>query len=209
VLDVLEKAYLSVDRHLGIRAPRPITVVIYDPAIFEAEFSGLFKFPAAGFYGGRIHIRGDTVLTDRLTAVLHHELVHATFDAVAPNLILPAWLNEGSAEWIEARTAGKRRLYPRERAYLARVATEGQLYSLAQLSAPSFGHLGPDAARLAYLQSYATVEYLTRKYDEQYFRELIDDLSRSQNLERAIRRSYRKDYPALEREIQEALASGR
>jgi hypothetical protein len=209
VLDTLEKAYKSVDRQLGIRAPRPITVVIYDPVVFEAEFSGLFRFPAAGFYGGRIHIRGDTVLTDRLVAVLHHELVHATYDGVAPNLILPAWLNEGTAEWVEARSMGKRGPHSGERAFLAQVASQGQLFSLAQMSAPSFGQLGPRGAQLAYVQSYATIDYLTRKHGERSIRELIDDLMRSRNLERSVRRTYREDIDELEREIHQAFASGR
>ena len=109
-LAALEQAYDQLDLLVGLRPERPITVVIYDPAIFDARFAGLFRFPAAGFYGDAIHIRGDTVVSDRLVSVLHHELVHAALGESAPSHAVPAWFNEGLSEWFEARALGKRGL---------------------------------------------------------------------------------------------------
>ena len=108
VLDELERAYDELERWLGLRPQRQIAVVVYDPARFDAAFAGRFRFPAAGFYEGVIRVRGDTRLTDKLARVLHHEIVHAALDAAAPTLWLPGWVNEGAAEWFEARTAGQR-----------------------------------------------------------------------------------------------------
>ena len=110
VLRELEGAYELLGHLLDLRPNRKLSVSIWDPALFDARFAGLFRFPAAGFYGGSIQIRGGERVTVSLVQVLHHELVHAALDAEAPNLVLPAWLNEGLAEWFESRSIGKRTL---------------------------------------------------------------------------------------------------
>jgi hypothetical protein len=206
VLEVLELAYVRIDQLLGLRPERPITVTIYDPRIFDATYSGLFRYPAAGFYGGEIHIRGNTVVTEGLARTLYHELAHAALDAAAPSLVIPAWFNEGIAEWFEARASGKRVLSDRERATLARASADGRLFSLARLSAPSLGHLGPDAAHLAYLQSYGFFVFLARNHGEKKLLELLDDYLRRRHLERAFRRTFRADLPRLEARYAEELS---
>jgi len=206
VLAILEQAYVQLDHFLGLRPERPITVVIYDPGIFDATYSGLFRFPAAGFYGDTIHIRGSTVITDQLVGVLHHELVHAALDAAAPSLVIPSWFNEGLSEWFEARATGKRRLNEHQRALLSRASSAGALFSLADLSTPSLAHLPPDAAGLAYLQSYGFFEYLARSHGEKKLVELVDDYLRSLQLERAIRRTFRADLARLEQRYAEDLS---
>src|SRR6266850_1170241 len=133
VLAELERAYDALGEWLALRPRRRIDVVVYDPAHYDAAFAGQFRFPAAGFYHGVIRVRGDTQLTEALSRVLHHELVHAALDAAAPALWLPGWVNEGAAEWFEARTSGQRGLGVRERAALARLAREGRLAPLAAL----------------------------------------------------------------------------
>ncbi|MCZ6782530.1 MAG: hypothetical protein O7G30_04385 [Proteobacteria bacterium] len=198
VLETLEAAYQRLDDSLGLRPRRPLTVVVYDPGVFDARFSRLFRFPAAGFYEGTTHIRGDTVVHQSLVRVLHHELVHAAFDALAPSLALPAWLNEGLAEWFEARAVGKRHLSPQERRALRDASQRGALFTMLQLSTTSFGHFGAPAARLAYLQSYAFVDFLARRKGERTLREVCDDLLRTGNLDRALRRTYRADLSRLE-----------
>jgi len=198
VLAELESAYDRLHALLGLEPPRPIEVVIYDPEIFDRQFSGLFRFSAAGFYAGVIRVRGDTVLDDRLSRVLHHELVHAALDVAMPSTVLPAWLNEGLAEWFEARAAGKRRLSDREIAVLAHYRSQGALFSLEQLSSPSFVGFGPEAAGLAYLQSYGMLSYLSHLDGERALRSLVEDLVRTRNLARAIRRAFRADLAELE-----------
>ena len=204
VLAVLEDAHDRLDAMLGLRTRRPITVVVYDPRIFDARFAGLFRFAAAGFYGDSIQIRGDTAVTGNLVRVLHHELVHAAFDALAPSLILPGWFNEGMAEWFEARAAGKRGPNNAEQAALAAAAQDGVLPSLAQLSSPTFGHLGPDGARLAYLESYAFVSYLARVHGERRLRDLVREVLRTGHLERSVRKTFRADLDRLEERFIEA-----
>jgi hypothetical protein len=197
VLETLEDAYDDLDRSLGLRPSRPIDVVIYDPAIFDAQFAGAFRFSAAGFYSGTIHVRGDTLVRAPLVRTLHHELVHAAFDAEAPSLLLPGWLNEGVAEWFEARAVGKRQLSAQEAGVLSQLAREGQLFSLFDLSPPSFSHLGEGPARAAYLQSYAFVEFLAREHGDDSLRRLCTTLLRKRNLDRAFSLTFREDLDGL------------
>ena len=205
LLAELEDAFDTLDRILDLRPEKKIDVYVWDPALFDAQYAGLFRFPAAGFYGGAIQVRGDDRITPRLVRVLHHELVHAAFDAEAPRLTLPAWMNEGIAEWFEARAAGKRSLSGRERAALEAMARRGALFSLAELSAPSLGGFGPDAAGLAYLQSYGFVDHLVRTHGERNLVRFWSAVVRSRRLDRATRRVYRADLAELEAEFLESL----
>ena len=186
VLDTLESAYDALDDSLGLRPPRRIEVRVWDPEIFDREFAGLFRFSAAGFYSGTIHIRGDTELRASLVRTLHHELVHAAWDGEAPSLVLPAWLNEGLAEWFEARAVGKRRLSPGEAGAMVELADRGLVGSLWAPGATSFARLEPEVAQLAYLQAYAFIEFLARRHGEDSLRRLSKTLVRKRNVERAF-----------------------
>jgi len=205
VLNRLEGAYDLLDSLLSLRPERKIEVYVWDAQIFDARFAGLFRFPAAGFYGGAIHIRGEEQVTGRLVRVLHHELVHAAFDAEAPRLSLPAWMNEGVAEWFEARAMGKRGLSKGEQNALANAVRQGALFSLADLSAPSFQAFAPKAAGLAYLQSYAFIDYLVQAHGERDLVQFNSAVIRSRSLERAARRAYRQDLESLERGFRRSL----
>jgi hypothetical protein len=206
LLAVLEEAYDELGDTLGLRPPRRLEVRVYDPALFDAQFAGRFRFTAAGFYNGTIYIRGGTQVDARMMGTLYHELVHAAFDAVAPSLVLPAWLNEGLAEWFEARAVGKRGLSGREDAALATVGGQGGLFSLWQLSDSSFASFEPKSAHLAYLQSYAFVEYLSRRHGDDSLRRLCDALIRKRNLERAFKVTYRAELADLEERFRSEYA---
>jgi len=201
VLASLEGAYENLDRLLGLRPERKLDVLVYDPTLFDREFARLFRFQAAGFYAGIIRVRGATELSLSLQRVLHHELVHAALDAEAPSLLLPAWINEGGAEWFEARALGKRGLSEHEWGALRHWYGLGSLYSLAQLSVPTFARMGAEQAQVAYVQSYATIEWLARTYGERSLRRFYRELIRSRNLERSLERVYRLDSRQLEQQF--------
>ena len=198
VLAELERGYDALDGYLGLRPPRKIDVVVYDPGLFDAQFAGLFRFPAAGFYHGVIRIRGGTSMTVNLSRVLHHELVHAAFDVAAPSVALPGWFNEGYAEWFEMRTQGKRHLSYRELHALTMGRSRGALFALSDLTHRGFGRFGTGSARIAYLQSYAFIEFLGRSYGEGALREYVLQVVRTGNLERSSRRVFRASLADLE-----------
>jgi hypothetical protein len=205
VLAVLEEAHARLEDDLGLRPRRSLEVHVYDPGVFDRSFGGLFAFRAAGFYAGVIRVRGDVAVSPALAGTLRHELVHAALDAAAPSLVLPAWLNEGLAEWFEARAVGRRGLGAGQLAALRGAAARGALPSLADLSAPGLGALPPDAAALAYLTSYALVDHLARLRGEDAVRELVEGLVRSRDLERSLRRVARTGSLGLEASLRAEL----
>ena len=208
VLDRLEEAFDRLDRILDLRPEDKLVVYVWDPALFDARYAGLFRFPAAGFYGGSIHIRGDTRVTRELVRVLHHELVHAAFDAEAPRLVLPAWMNEGIAEWFEARAGGKRRLSTAEHGALVELAGRGALFRLAELSGPSFGGLATPAASVAYLQSYGFIDYLVQQHGERDLVRFWSAVLRSRKLDRSAQRVDKRVLRGLEEALLRSLGAG-
>ena len=206
ILETLERAFSRADRQLGLRPNRPITVIVYDPSVFDAQFAGLLKFPAAGFYGGQIQVRGGEQISNSLVAVLNHEHVHAAFDFDASGVSLPAWFNEGIAEWFEAGALGRSALSRGETRTVASAAAEGRLFSLAELSMPSFSRMGPDEARLAYAESHAFIVYLVDVHGAQKLREWVRAVVRTGDLNRAARRIYREDLRVLEKRFRERWA---
>ena len=198
VLGELERAYDSLEQATGLRPARRLDVVVDDPGLYDQQFAALFRFQSAGFYAGFIRVRGDTRLTAPLSRTLHHELFHAALDAVSPSVVYPAWVNEGIAEWFEFRTAGVRTMPARGHEILAGLSARNGLMPLQTLSQPNYVRLGNDAAQVAYLQSYAMIDYLVRSGGERNLPRFIDELVRSRDPNRALQRVYRMDVRGLE-----------
>ena len=205
LLRELEGAYDRLDALLGLRPEHPIEVIVYDPRVFEATFAGRFRFPAAGFYQGVVRVRGDVAVTDRLSQVLHHELVHAALHQAAPSFAWPGWFNEGTAQWFEARVAGQRHIGGGVAAALARARDSGQWIPLDSLWLPSFARMGPQAAELAYLESYALVAYVASSSGDRALRDVCAEVVRTLDVERALRRSTRMGPAELEAGLLGAL----
>lgn len=208
VLEALESGYDRLDDTLGLRPQRRIEVEVYDPAIFDARFAALFPFPAAGFYGGIIRVRGDVRVTPRLANTLHHELLHAALDAAAPSRQIPAWLNEGLAEWFAARVAGHPAIGPERRAWLAEAATRGALLPLEAIAQPTLAALVPGEAPLAYLQAAAMVDTIARRGGDRALRKLLVRYFRHGDLDRALERTIGIDLHGLEAETVAGLRTG-
>ena len=206
VLKVLESAFDRAAEVLGVRPSRPIDVVVYDPTAFDTQFSSLFGFRAAGFYHGVIRIRGDAQVSTDLVRTLNHEYVHAALDATAPQVRFPAWLNEGLAEWFEGMSIGKRHLSRGEMLHLRSARQSGQLPAIASLNGTSFSRMEPDQARLAYLKSYAFIEYLVRTYGRPTLRRFLAGVIRTGNVDRSMQRTYRKTPQQLEATFDQELA---
>ena len=200
LLEVLEGAYREFGDALAIRPRSKISVVVYDPSVFDARFSQSFGFRAAGFFDGVVHVRGATRVDQRLVATLRHEYVHAALHQ-ASAAVFPAWLNEGLAEHFEALTRGKRHLSYAERGRLVQSVQRGEWIPIAELGIPSFQHLSADRAELAYLESYAVVEHLVRRSGMRKLRRLSETLMRTRNVERALDRTYRKSLAEIEVEL--------
>lgn len=205
VLEALEEGWDQLDPRLGLRPRRRLEVVIYDPAVFEARYAGLSRFPAAGFYAGTIRVRGDTALSPRLRSTLHHELVHAAFDAVAPGLVLPGWLHEGLAEWFEATLAGRPLLGATEAAQLARLGAGGRLLPLERIAQPSFARFDAGEAAVAYAQARALVAQIVRLGGERAPAGVVRRLLRTGDLDRSLERTVGVDSAGLDAALRASL----
>lgn len=207
LLAALEAGYDRLDDTLGLRPTRPIEVEIYDPAIFDARFAALFPFPAAGFYGGVIRVRGDTRMTPQLAGTLHHELLHAALDAAAPSIAVPAWLNEGLAEWFAARVANRPALDGGRRAMLLEAAGNDALLPLGAISQPTLVALAPGEAPLAYLQATAMIDTIVRRRGERTLRKVLVHFFRNGDLDRALERAIGVDTRGLAAETATSLGA--
>lgn len=205
VLQSLEDSYRALDQLLGIAPRRRIDVVVHDAGRFDRELAWRFRFPSAGFFGERVHVRGMPRFDTRLETVLAHELVHAALDQQAPSLRLPGWVNEGIATWFEGYRVGKRRLSPYERGVLTAAGRRGAWLDLARLSTPTFGSFDSAEAQRAYLQSYAMVDHLVARRGERTLRDWVRRLLRTGDAENALRRVARFDADELDRSLRHSL----
>ena len=204
VLKVLEAAYAQLGDQISIRPRTRFSVLIYDPAVFDQQFGGRFGFRAAGFFDGVVHVRGSTRVDQRLVGTLHHEYTHAALDWEAAGLF-PAWLNEGLAEYFEARGVGRRHLTHGQFAALADASRSGRWIPLRALSQPSFTHLGSESAALAYLESYAVIEHLVRRHGLRDLRSLVERTIKMRNVDRALDRTYKRTLDEIEAELLDEL----
>jgi len=204
VLDILENAYDEVGEALSLRPRRRIEVYIYDPNIFDAEFSRLFGFRIAGFFNGTIHVRGDARIGAQLVQTLYHEYVHAALDWRSRGAY-PAWLNEAIADDFGGLSVDKRHLNRAEFAFLEHIARQDVWIPLDNLATSSLVHLSGDRAAAAYLESYALVEFLVRKHGMRDLRSLVETIAKTRNVRRALRRTYRATLPELEAELLKTL----
>jgi hypothetical protein len=198
VIGSLEDGHAALERLLGLRPARRIDVYVWDPALFDARYARVFPFGVAGFAAGALHVRGDTAVTTALSRTLAHELVHAALDQAAPSLVLPAWLNEGLAEWFEHRLHGGRRLSAGQWAALQDADRSGRWVPIAALSAPSFQRLDARSAPFAYLEARALVDHLARRGGDAGLADFLADLLRRRDLGRALARGYALDAAGLE-----------
>jgi hypothetical protein len=201
VLEALEQAHDRVGEILGLRPRSRVRVVIYDDGVFEQRFGGLFRFSAAGFFDGAIHVRSRTAVDARLVSTLHHEYVHAVIAAASPSFRFPGWANEGIAEWFENLAVGKRHLSAGQRAVLSQAYREGTRIPLAELEPPGFGGLPRDRAVLAYLQSYVTVDYLARRNGDRALNHFCNQLILTRDLHRSLKRVFGLTLPQLEQHL--------
>lgn len=205
VLQSLEASYRGLDDLLGVSPRRRIDVVVHDRRRFDRDLAWRFRFPSAGFYAERIHVRGGGRVDSRLEAVLAHELVHAAFDQAAPSLQLPGWFNEGIARWFEARRHGKRGFSVYERSALIGAGRHGAWLDLEALSTPSFARFDQSHAARAYLQSYGMVEHLVERRGERALREWIRRSLRSGDTSSALHRAAGLEPAELERSLRASL----
>lgn len=168
VLAQLQDALYENETALGLRPPvGPIEVTLF-PKSVTAQVAPDLPHWSAGVFDGRIRVPipsegPGSVRLERLLRVLRHELVHALTAPLLVGRLLPSWIGEGMAQYMECSDSGRARCL----ADAWRAADfRGARPSLLPFDSldRSFLTLDHDAAQLAYAQSVFVVQVLERDF---------------------------------------------
>ena len=192
ILSVLEEAFRRLESEFRFTPPEPIGVVLYT----EQSFRDVSDLPswARAENDGRIRapVQGLTSVTDQLSRMLMHELVHSFIRQKTLGRC-PTWLNEGLAQWFEGRRSN------RTAAALAAVFDKGQHIPLQRLEG-SWDTMSGPTAEFAYAWSLAAVEYIMANSGMWGIGRLFERFDIDPNFEGALRVGLQTDYADLERQ---------
>ncbi|MEO8498537.1 MAG: peptidase MA family metallohydrolase, partial [Planctomycetota bacterium] len=194
---VLDQARRDVGRDFGYWPRHPIVVLVYS----EEAFAQVRQGPdwVGGVYDGKIRIPfpRSPAAQESLKSTLVHEYTHAIIHDITADQC-PVWLNEGIAEFEEARTR-KPSLHLLEDA-----VSQGHLIPLASLDG-AFKSRDANVAGLAYQQSYSLVAYFDQKYRFFRVRRMLDNLATGKSFEEALQAELRLSTSQLEQQWQRWL----
>jgi hypothetical protein len=171
---ILDAAFFRIADKLGEVPTRTIVAVLYT----EKQFRDITHAPewSGGQYDGRIRIpvAGAAQKPEAFERVLTHEFTHAIVAGIVPRG-LPAWLNEGLAQYFDGTdpSAAQRRL-----------KAGGRAAPLKHLEA-GFSRLSAADAQIAYDESLVAVSVLFDRPGFGWIR-LLHRLGDGQSFEDAI-----------------------
>lgn len=178
-LNVLEKAYFTINERLHLEPDEKITVVIYT----GDQFRSALNVPdwSGGIYDGKIRIREGDLLAqqNKLQDILYHEYTHALLASHAGPRI-PTWFNEGMAQLMEPGYS-ERTSKDQMTQLFQGAAQQGVLFTPTQLSGSFLSIENPQIVQLAYAQSASWTEALVKRQGYFGTSQLIRHFSESQN----------------------------
>ena len=166
--ELLQDAYREVGQDFGYFFKQKVPVLLYD----EKEFRELSGVPhwSSGLYDGKIRLPAykSGFTSKELQKIMRHELTHA-FVVEMSSGRCPAWLNEGLAEFEEAKVE------PTDpRVFRAAIKTNA-LFPISTFLAQD-GILeikDPLEVQLFYDQAYQLVNYLVERYGMFQIRKML------------------------------------
>ncbi|MBI5025801.1 MAG: tetratricopeptide repeat protein [Nitrospirae bacterium] len=169
ILHLLEDAYSYVGSSFNHFPSEALTVILYTKEDFYVTIKN--PFWSRGVYDGKIRIPVggvDEKADSLLKPVIFHEYTHALVHSITQRC--PTWINEGLAMYFEGRPK------PSVKKKIPLRYLEG-----------SFMHLGHDAARIAYKQSYSATLYLIDRYGLSRIKDLLYAFSKGKSIDDAFR----------------------
>ena len=200
VRELLRTTYEKISREFGYYFKHQVVVLLYD----EQEFNNLTKLPhwAAGVYDGKIRMPAyKKGFSDKdLEALTTHEMTHA-FVADMSQGRAPAWINEGLAEYQEAKVT------PNALPMFKAAVRSGNLIPLDQLMAHggALTQTDPAAIALFYEESYHLVTYLVKRYGMFRVKQILGQMGTSKNSDEALRQVLKISVNRLEKEWKESI----
>ncbi|MEW6542173.1 MAG: hypothetical protein AB1411_01030 [Nitrospirota bacterium] len=186
--DRLEDVYRSVGRTLSYYPAERVTVILYS----KREFRSVTASPgwAGALFDGVLHLSTDEAgrASSLGRAALRHEYAHAAVHRLSRGRA-PAWLSEGLALHCEGGEASRG---------MRRPSGEGAKEPLRLLHG-NFLERAPDAARVAYAESYGATAELIRRYGMGRVKDLLAALAGEPDFSRAFEMTFGERYSDFDR----------
>lgn len=174
VLDSLERSYVAIKSMLGFEPAERVVVIL----LTRQDYAALGgPYWSSGVFDGkvRVPVRGLTQLDRHVEATLRHELTHAFIHARAGEGC-PRWLQEGMAEYSEGTRASQ---FGRQLAEKLE-EDESLVFCLATNNYCDPSYFYPAAT--------SVVEYLLANRGMGGIRDLLEELGRGSDVDRALGR---------------------
>ncbi len=128
-----------------------------------------------------------------LEQVLQHELAHIFLNEKVKGKRVPRWLDEGfammqSQEWTIGQDV-----------VVARAVLTNSIFPLSKIE--SLNRFNQSQANLAYTLSFLAISYIFREYGEEGFIQMVDLLSRGDDLDQVFLKSTGSDYISFQTEF--------
>jgi tetratricopeptide (TPR) repeat protein len=180
VVDILEEAYDSIGRELGVTPSERIQVGIYATQVF-GEVIGAPPHLIAGAYDGRkirLNLAASRAYSRDLSRLVRHEYTHAVVHLLTQGRA-PIWLHEGLAQVMEPRAAPRLLDTGVPREYLT-------LQGIERLARTP----RPEAVVAGYQLCHVAVEYLMEQGGAARMRDFLQRLGRGQPIGAAMREAF-------------------
>lgn len=183
VIDILNEAYNRLGYDFQYYPQQKVPVIIYT----KEQFKNMTGTPdwIGGLFDGIIRVTASDIEKEssQLKNILYHEYIHAILYRKTANNI-PAWLNEGVAQFKEPRDTF---LQQGEISYLAKKIKEGRLINLQDLDKVFADKNDQEQIRLAYIEAILITEYLDERYGFYRIRYVIEKLAQGKDIDTALK----------------------
>lgn len=198
--ELLRNSYRAVGQDLGYFFKHKVVVLLYD----EAEFRALEGIPhwSSGVYDGKIRVpayqKGFTL--KEIEKIMRHEVTHAFVVEISRGRC-PAWLNEGLAEYEEAKVEK-----PDLKVFRAAVRTGTLFPLLAVLTQEELLKMKePLEVQLFYEESHQLVNYLVERYGMFRVKQMLEGFAQGKDSFQGIQEVLKISPLELEKRWKETL----
>lgn len=204
----LEDARVQVQRLLGVARDKPLDVILYSREEFKLHHGAQAAQSVAGFYSAdAIRMNDSAEINDRNRSTLVHEYVHAVMDEVVSfnGRVLPTWMHEGTAEFIEWRAEGRDEPPAPVMKQIKQLAAQGQTPSLKEMSSGML--IATRNPGLSYAVSALAVKLLIERKSIYELVELMKECGQGTPFDQALERRFGTTLERLDEELQSGLKS--